>query len=128
MALYILVYLISLLDKLQALTGTALVLSGVGLLLILMYISIETDWQPDDLPPFLKRVSKVATAVFVCSFLVTTFLPSKQTAYVLAGLYVGEKVVTNERLNKYMDKALQIVDKELDKKLEELGAKDEVQN
>ncbi len=28
MALYILVYLISLLDKLQALTGTALVLSG----------------------------------------------------------------------------------------------------
>ncbi|EIX8088247.1 hypothetical protein ACRXH2_000259 [Campylobacter coli] len=46
--------------------------------------------------------------------------PSKQTAYLMAGAYIGNQVATSEFVNNRLEKIIEIIDLNLDKQIKEL--------
>jgi len=113
MELALFVYLASLTDNLVG----AAVLCGCLLVCVLgiryIHWACENRGREEYKPDTRSNIRLVIACV-----LLAVFTPTKSTMYLMAGAYVGQEVATSEATNKFLDKTMRIIDKELDKLLE----------
>lgn len=64
---------------------------------------------------------KFSVASFVILSTITSFIPKKETMWLMAGAYYGEKVIESEEFKRINEKVFKLIDK----KLEELVGEEE---
>lgn len=127
---YWFIYLLQLMDTLEAiniLCCLLFLLSGIALIIMgcltrFAYEKFEPDYydiSKDTAIYGSKTIKKTCIISFVLA-LVLSFIPTKQTALMLGGVYLGKKavnvVVTDEKIKKIDT----IINLELDKRIKEL--------
>lgn len=65
-----------------------------------------------------ERIGKKSLKIFIALFIITAVLPTKQGLAMLGGVYVGEQVYNKVSQSELMDKAVKILNLELDNYLD----------
>jgi hypothetical protein len=113
MELALFVYLASLSDNLVGVGVLGACLLTVVLGIRYIHWACENMGRDDKRPDVKSNIRGIIACVFLA-----VFTPTKSTMYLMAGAYVGQEVATSEATNKFLDKTMRIIDKELDKLLE----------
>lgn len=118
---YLLIYLLQLFDRIDALNFALWVTLGISFIIyaitFLMYLSDRRYF--DNLKPSLKIGRKILIRFFIVA-LITMCIPTKQTLLLLSGTYLGKKAVKQVITDEKIKKIDTIINLELDKKIKEL--------
>ena len=129
MDLALLVYGISLLQKISVFFGVMTFLGIAVLVVSLIYrgaeLSINTwdgqdkvKWKQERIPGTMKVVWTSATVAIVFCVL-GIFVPSERTAYTMVGAYSAQKVAEDPKVQDMSNKVLTIINQKLDHYVEE---------
>lgn len=145
--LYLIVYLFDVYDKILFNLGTLKM--GLCIVMIVTGCVAGGVWimmqehryyrSENNLPENLKviyqqaeRIGKKALKIFIALFIITAVLPTKQGLMVMGGVYVGKQVYDKVEQSELTEKAVKILNLELDnyldKYIEEAQAKKEKVN
>lgn len=64
---------------------------------------------------------KISVASFVILSTITSFIPTKQTMWLMAGAYYGEKAIESEEFKRINEKVFKLIDKKLEELVGEEG-------
>ncbi|HDZ4931879.1 TPA: hypothetical protein RTF98_001293 [Campylobacter jejuni] len=120
MKLAFLIYITSILDDISGLfinIAVITLIASIFLLVLFFYFEIEED---KEIVKGIKTGMKIFIPVCVVVVFIAALMPSKQTAYLMAGAYIGELVIKSEFTNKRLEKVIEIIDLNLDKQIKEL--------
>lgn len=108
MELAVLVWLISMLNALGALTVMLAIASLLAMAVFLIVISESYGEKVSYRNPALAFV----LAIFL--FLVSIAIPSEKTAYIMVGAYAAQKIATDPKVQQMSSKVLTIIEQKLD--------------
>lgn len=122
MELALLVYVISILPKIEQTTSTLIIIGVVALSIIAFIICLDTtnvdDWWKET-KPFVKRI---APALLLLGF-INIMVPSEKTAYTMVGAYAAQAIAVNPKTAEVGSKVMTIINQKLDIYIKE-GASD----
>lgn len=106
------IYLISLVDKIGAITEVIMFLGGLTSALFFTFwmIGKSESYKTEDDDKILKRLwrcFKIAVACVICSTLINTFIPSSKT---IAAMYLIPAIVNNEHIQNSTSNALKMLE------------------
>lgn len=106
------IYLISLVDKIDAITEVIIFLGGLasGILLTFWMIGKAESYKTEEDDRTLKRLwrcFKIAATCVICSTLINTFIPSSKT---IAAMYLIPAIVNNEHIQNSTSNALKMLE------------------
>lgn len=124
--MYLLIYLIALYENvLKVLTFStvfiiiAIIPFGV---ITLYYVSLKYDNGEEVTWEYLyRRILKVYCWVLGSTFALHIFLPSPVYLYTMTGIYVGEQILDNPKVNTLIEKSIKTLEIKLDKTLQEFN-------
>jgi formate hydrogenlyase subunit 3/multisubunit Na+/H+ antiporter MnhD subunit len=129
---YWFIYLLQLMDTLEAiniLCCLLFVLSGVALIIMgfltrFTYEKFEPNYYDisKDTAICGSKIIKKTCIISVCLALILSFIPTKQTALMLGGVYLGKKAVNAVITDEKIKKIDTIINLELNKRIKELKA------
>lgn len=129
---YIFIYLLQLLDTIECLGvffGFLFVLSGIFLIVLgfltrFTYEKFEPDYYDisKDTAICGSKIGKKICLISFCLTLALSLIPSKQTALMLGGMYLGKKAATKIVTSDKIQKIDTIINLELDKMIKDLKA------
>ena len=127
--MYLLIYLIALYENvLKVLTFSTLFVIIVTIplgLITVYYVSLKYDNGEEVTWEYLyRRILKVYCWVVGSIFTLHIFLPSPVYLYTMTGIYVGEQVLDNPKINTLIEKSVKTLEVKLDKTLQELNEVD----
>lgn len=115
MELALLIWVISILERLSALTGLFSIFLFIVLVLLLMAktesVSVKNYW--------LWITGSACTLLL----LVSTLLPSERTAYVMVGAYAAQRVAEDPKVQQMSGKVLRVIELKLDEYVTEAEKK-----
>ena len=119
---YIFIYLLQFFDTIEFIkitTGVILFMGGVFYILgKCQYIADERYYA--DLKKIYNIVLDKLFYTFLIIFLISCFIPTKQTLLLMGGTYYGKKAVKTIVTDKKIEKVNTIIELELDKRIKEL--------
>lgn len=129
---YLFIYLLQLMDMLEALNilcGCLFMLSGIALIVMgvltrFTYEKFEPAYYDisKDTAIYGSKIIKKTCIISFCLVLVLSFIPTRQTALMLGGVYLGKKAVSAVVTDEKIKKIDTIINLELDKRIKELKA------
>ncbi|ENM7488099.1 hypothetical protein AB8K26_000270 [Campylobacter coli] len=120
MKLVFLIYIASILDDINRAFFTAGVLSlACGIFAIILYYICKFE-SNEKFVNIAKKGMKIFIPISIITGSTAILTPSKQTAYLMAGAYIGNQVATSEFVNNRLEKIIEIIDLNLDKQIKEL--------
>ena len=127
--MYLLIYLIAVYENvLKVLTFSTMFIIAVTVPLVMItmyYVSLKYDRGKEVAWAYLyRRVLKVYCWVSSSIFALHIFLPSPVYLYTMTGIYVGEQVLDNTKVNALIEKSVKILEIKLDKTLQEFNEVD----
>ncbi len=124
MSLVFIVYLLGLVEKLNQVLGFIAVASAIVTFVCLLIKGVGYN----DLSKDMHTTYTMWTKRFLCSFLVAgtllTFTPTKEISYAMLAAYGVEEIVQNERVQELGGKSLDVIEKAMDKFLQEEDTND----
>lgn len=126
---YIFIYLLQFFDTIEFIKITAGVILSIG---GAFYVAGKCQYIADeryyaDLKKMYNVVLDKLFYTFLITFLITCFIPTKQTLLLMGGTYYGKKAVKQIITDKKLEKVNTIIELELDKRIKELkGANNEI--
>lgn len=119
---YVFIYLLQLFDTLEYIKITTGVILFIGAAFYVMgkctYISNENYYK--DLKLMYEKVLNKVFMLFLSVFLITLFVPTRNTLLLMGGTYYGKKAVKQIVTDKKIEKVNTIIELELDKRIKEL--------
>ncbi|HEH5471272.1 TPA: hypothetical protein SHD59_000189 [Campylobacter coli] len=120
MKLVFLIYIASILDDINRAFFTAGILTlACGILAIILYYGSKFKHNEEFANIGIKGM-KFFIPISIITGSIAILTPSKQTAYLMAGAYIGNQVATSEFVNNRLEKIIEIIDLNLDKQIKEL--------
>ncbi|EAH5085380.1 TPA: hypothetical protein R8R34_001267 [Campylobacter jejuni] len=120
MKLVFLIYIASILDDINRAFFTAGILSlACGIFAIILYYIYKFE-SNEKFVNIAKKGMKIFIPISIITGSTAILIPSKETAYLMAGAYIGEKAVKSEFVNNRLEKIIEIIDLNLDKQIKEL--------
>ncbi|EPD8387177.1 hypothetical protein ACSD8G_000304 [Campylobacter coli] len=120
MKLVFLIHIASILDDINRVFFTAGILTlACGIFSIILYYGSKFEHNKEIANIGIKGMKNfILISIIAGSIAILT--PSKQTAYLMAGAYIGNQVATSEFVNNRLEKIIEIIDLNLDKQIKEL--------
>ena len=118
MDLALLVYAISTLEGIKAITGSLVGLSALICLALFIYMGDQYGDDNKNKAWAWKRIKLWFSSCLFCLF-VFVMLPTQKTAYTMVGAYAAQKVAENEKVQQLSGKVLTIIEQKLDDYIEE---------
>ena len=127
--MYLLIYLIALYENvLKVLTFSTVFIIAVTVPLVLItiyYVSLKYDSGKEVAWEYLyMRILKIYCWVLSSIFALHIFLPSPVYLYTMTGIYVGEQILDNPKVNTLIEKSVKTLEIKLDKTLQEFNEVD----
>ncbi|EIL9233580.1 hypothetical protein LMK06_000255 [Campylobacter jejuni] len=120
MKLVFLIYIASILDDINRVFFTAGILTlACGIFAIILYYGSKFEHSEEFANIGIKGM-KIFIPIGIITGSIAILTPSKQTAYLMAGAYIGNQVATSEFVNNRLEKIIEIIDLNLDKQIKEL--------
>ncbi|EAJ5967020.1 hypothetical protein DED38_07745 [Campylobacter coli] len=120
MKLVFLIYIASILDDINRVFFTAGILTlACGIFAIILYYGSKFEHSEEFANIGIKGM-KIFIPIIIITGSIAILTPSKQTAYLMAGDYIGNQVATSEFVNNRLEKIIEIIDLNLDKQIKEL--------
>ncbi|KWV64337.1 hypothetical protein AO496_009605 [Campylobacter coli] len=120
MKLVFLIYIASILDDINRVFFTAGILTlACGIFSIILYYGSKFEHNEEFANIAIKGM-KIFIPIIIITESIAILTPSKQTAYLMAGAYIGNQVATSEFVNNRLEKIIEIIDLNLDKQIKEL--------
>ncbi|EAI7567476.1 hypothetical protein [Campylobacter coli] len=120
MKLVFLIYIASILDDINRVFFTAGILTlACGIFSIILYYGSKFEHSEEFANIGIKGI-KIFIPISIITESIAILTPSKQTAYLMAGAYIGNQVATSEFVNNRLEKIIEIIDLNLDKQIKEL--------
>ncbi len=120
MKLAFLIYIASILDDINRVFFTAGILTlACGIFSIILYYGSKFEHNEEFANIAIKGM-KIFIPISIITGSIAILTPSKQTAYLMAGAYIGNQVATSEFVNNRLEKIIEIIDLNLDKQIKEL--------
>ncbi len=120
MKLVFLIYIASILDDINRVFFTAGILTlACGIFSIILYYGSKFEHNEEFANIGIKGM-KIFILISIITGSIAILTPSKQTAYLMAGAYIGNQVATSEFVNNRLEKIIEIIDLNLDKQIKEL--------
>ncbi|HEA7276605.1 TPA: hypothetical protein RXK40_000892 [Campylobacter jejuni] len=121
MKLAFFIYLASMLNSFKAVfVLIAIVTSCVSVFLIVFTFATKLEYAEKFNINFLKKIIKFLIPIAIITSFIAIIIPKKETAYLMAGAYIGNQVATSEFVNNRLEKIIEIIDLNLDKQIKEL--------
>lgn len=117
--LYLIVYGLGLVDKLDVLLGciTAVL---VGVIMLSFFALIQCHVEGDDkYRRYMSRVIKKSTKLLIITLSFLILIPCKNIAYQLTAVYMGKQVNQTIKLDTKLQKVSEIIDIKLDEIIKE---------
>lgn len=111
----LLIYLLQVVDNLQAMVVVLTVLLGIGILFYSIFTAMEME---DETTEKYKKAMKKWGPVFVLFLLLSVLVPNSKT---LGAMYLLPKIANSEQVNQLPEKTLKILNLKLDSYIEELA-------
>lgn len=140
MSLILVIYLLSLLDPINALVSFIAIISTLTSIITMLWFmeDYEYSWNKDadgnfkphvqKLLNFRKQVIKIAPVVALSLWFITILIPSQKTAYMMMGAYVGEEIIKSKTADAVANSTTEIlgkVNKIINQKLDEYIEQDD---
>ena len=127
--MYLLIYLIALYEnvlKVLTFSTVIIIIATVPLVLVtVFYVAIKYDNGEEVAWEYLyRRTLKIYCWVLSSIFALHIFLPAPVYLYTMTGIYVGEQVLDNPKVNALIEKSVKTLELKLDKTLQELNEVD----
>ena len=124
------IYLISLVDKIGAISEVIVFLSGLASAILLTFwiIGKSESYKTEDDEKILKRLwrcFKITVTCVICSTLIHTFVPSSKT---IAAMYLIPAIVNNEHIQNSTSNALRMLEELTKEWLEDFIKKEPKKN
>ena len=122
MSLVLIVYLIGLLDQLNAVITLAQVLLFFSIPCYCCYYAfkaLENGPEQDSVSKPLKSLRSIIISLLAVVS-IGVFVPSKDTAHYMLAAFAGEKLVTHEAVTEIGSKSLELLNKIIDEQLDKL--------
>ncbi|ECL9187656.1 hypothetical protein PW919_000287 [Campylobacter coli] len=114
------IYIASILDDINRVFFTAGILTlACGIFSIILYYGSKFEHNEEFANIAIKGM-KIFIPISIITGSIAILTPSKQTAYLMAGAYIGNQVATSEFVNNRLEKIIEIIDLNLDKQIKEL--------
>lgn len=119
---YIFIYLLQFFDTIEYIKAATGVILSIGSAFYVvgkcLYTADERYYA--DLKKAYNAVLDKLFYTFLIIFLISCFIPTKQTLLLMGGTYYGKKAVKQIITNKKLEKVNTIIELELDKRIKEL--------
>ncbi|MGJ0124219.1 hypothetical protein [Campylobacter coli] len=117
------IFLASILDKFSTIISVIAIIFAVGVcVLTIFYFFYKFDdiAGSEKIAAIILKTIKIFIPISIITGSIAILTPSKQTAYLMAGAYIGNQVATSEFVNNRLEKIIEIIDLNLDKQIKEL--------
>lgn len=119
---YIFIYLLQIFDTIEFLKITSGVILGIGGVFYILgkclYIGNENYYV--ELKKIYNQILDKIFYILLSIFIISMFIPTKQTLLLVGGTYLGKKAVKQVITDKKIEKINTIIELELDKRIKEL--------
>lgn len=120
MKLVFLIYIASILDDINRVFFTVGILTlTCGIFAIILYYGSKFE-RSEEFANLAIKGMKIFIPISIITGSTAILIPSKETAYLMAGAYIGNQVATSEFVNNRLEKIIEIIDLNLDKQIKEL--------
>ena len=121
-----LIYFIDILEKISTFFGLIGVIILSCLALFILFYAVYCDDRYDNNKKFsnIKNYKKNMIFYIIISglfLLISNIIPSQKTAYMMAGVYFGEKIVKSDKASNLANKTYSLIEKHLDSGIENIS-------